>query len=157
MLNCFSHVWLWVTLWTVAHQALLSMGFRQEYWSGLPCPPPGVLPDSGIKFAYLTSFALAGRFLTIGTTWEFRIRHGPNLIMWVVQSRELFLPVVRGRCDDRRSWEMATLEGLNLPFLALKMKKGATNQGTVDSRNWKSQSNEFSKRASRKELSSAHI
>ena len=38
------------TLWTVARQALLSMGFpRQEYWSGLPCPPPGDLPNPGIK------------------------------------------------------------------------------------------------------------
>ena len=37
------------TLWTVAHQALLSMGFsRREYWSGLPFPSPGDLPDSGI-------------------------------------------------------------------------------------------------------------
>ena len=36
--------------WTVAHQAPLSMGFsRQEYWSGLPCPPPGDLPDPGIE------------------------------------------------------------------------------------------------------------
>ena len=39
-----------MTPWTVAHQAPLSMGFsRQEYWSGLPCPPPGDLPDPGIK------------------------------------------------------------------------------------------------------------
>ena len=38
------------TPWTVAHQALLSMGFsRQEYQSRLPCPPPGDLPGSGIK------------------------------------------------------------------------------------------------------------
>ena len=38
------------TLWTVAHRAPLPMGFsRQEYWSGLPCPPPGDLPDPGIK------------------------------------------------------------------------------------------------------------
>ena len=42
MLSHFSHVQLFVTLWTVAHQAPLTMGFsRQEYWSGLPCPPPG--------------------------------------------------------------------------------------------------------------------
>ena len=41
---------LTMTLWTVVHQAPLSMGFsRQEYWSGLPCPPPGDLPDPGIK------------------------------------------------------------------------------------------------------------
>ena len=39
-----------VTPWTVAHQAPLPMGFsRQEYWSALPCPPPGDLPDPGIK------------------------------------------------------------------------------------------------------------
>ena len=39
------HVWPFATPWTVAHQAPLSMGFpRQEYWSGLPCPPPGDLP-----------------------------------------------------------------------------------------------------------------
>ena len=44
------HVQLFVTLWTVAHQAPLSMGFsRQEYWSGLPFPPPGDLPDPGIE------------------------------------------------------------------------------------------------------------
>ena len=47
MLNC---VPLFVILWTVAFQALLSRGFpSQEYWSGLPCPLPGNLPDPGIK------------------------------------------------------------------------------------------------------------
>ena len=46
----FSQVRVFVTLWTVAHQASLSKEFsRQEYWSGLPCPPPGDLPDPGIK------------------------------------------------------------------------------------------------------------
>ena len=45
-----SHVQLFVTPWTVAHQAPLPMGFsRQEYWSGLPCPPPGDLPNPGIE------------------------------------------------------------------------------------------------------------
>jgi len=45
-----SRVWLCVTPWTVAHQAPLSMGFsRQEYWSGLPLPSPGDLPDPGIE------------------------------------------------------------------------------------------------------------
>ena len=45
-----SRAWRFVTLWTVARQAPLSMGFsRQEYWSGLPCPPPGDLPDPGIE------------------------------------------------------------------------------------------------------------
>ena len=50
MLSCFNHVWLFVTLWTVAHQAALSIGFsRQEYWSGLPFLSPGDLPNPGIK------------------------------------------------------------------------------------------------------------
>ena len=39
-----------LTLWTIARQVPPSMGFsRQEYWSGLPCPPPGDLPDPGIE------------------------------------------------------------------------------------------------------------
>ena len=49
-----------VTSWTVAHQAPLSMGFpRQEYWSGLPFPSPGDLPNPGIE---PTTAALAGGF-----------------------------------------------------------------------------------------------
>ena len=55
-----------VTLWTVAHQAHLSMGFsRQEYWSGLPFPSPGDLPDPEFE---ATSPALAGGFFTTGAT-----------------------------------------------------------------------------------------
>ena len=70
--NAFIHaksfccVQLCVTLWTVACQAPLSMGFsRQEYWSGFPCPPPGNLPDSGIEPASLTYPALAGGSLPL--------------------------------------------------------------------------------------------
>ena len=45
-----SHVWLFATPWTIAHQAPLSMGFpRQEYWSGLPLPSPGDLPHPGME------------------------------------------------------------------------------------------------------------
>ena len=58
----FSHVQFFATPWTVAHQAPLSMGFsRQEYWSRLPFPPPGDLPNPGIKS---TSPILAGGFFT---------------------------------------------------------------------------------------------
>ena len=50
MLSLFSCVRLFATLWTVAHQAPLSMGFStQEYWSGLPCPPPGDLLHPGTE------------------------------------------------------------------------------------------------------------
>ena len=50
-------------LWTAAHQAPLSMA-RQEYWRGLPCPPPGALPDPGTEPASLASPALAGGSVT---------------------------------------------------------------------------------------------
>ena len=51
--------------WTVAHQALLSMEFsRQGYWSGLPLPTPGELPNLGNEPAYLASPILAGGFFT---------------------------------------------------------------------------------------------
>ena len=64
-------VWLFVTLWTVAHQAPLSMEFsRQGYCSGLPCPPPGNLPHPGIEPASFMSPSLAGRFFTTSITWE---------------------------------------------------------------------------------------
>ena len=60
MLSHFSHVWLLATLWTVARQAPLSLGFsRQECWSGFPFPSPGDLPDPGIEPTFP---ALAGRF-----------------------------------------------------------------------------------------------
>ena len=68
-LSCFTCVLLFVTLWTTSHQAPLFMGFsRQEYWSRLPCPPPGYLPDPGIKLASLMSPALARGFFTTSTT-----------------------------------------------------------------------------------------
>ena len=55
-----------VTSWTVASQAPLSMEFsRQEYWSGLPFPPPGDLPNPGTEWVSLVSPALADRlFIT---------------------------------------------------------------------------------------------
>ena len=58
-----SCVRLYVTSWTIALQAPLSVGFsREENWSGLPCPPPGDLPNPGIKLVSLISPALTGRF-----------------------------------------------------------------------------------------------
>ena len=58
-------------LWTLACQPSQSMEFsRQEYWSGLPFPPPGDHPDLGIKPESLESPALAGRFFTNCATWE---------------------------------------------------------------------------------------
>ena len=64
VLSHFSRVWLFATLRAVPCQAPLSMGFsRQEYWSGLLCPPPGNLPDPGIEFKL-------SYFSCIGDLWE---------------------------------------------------------------------------------------
>ena len=71
VLSHFSHVQIFATLWTVAHQATLSMGFSsQEYWSGLPFFSPGDLPDPGIRPTSLMTPALPGGFLTSSATWE---------------------------------------------------------------------------------------
>ena len=71
VLSSFSHVRLFVTLCTIAHQPPLSIGFsRQEYWSELPCPPPGNLPDPEIKPKSLVSPAMAGGCLTTSDIWE---------------------------------------------------------------------------------------
>ena len=80
-LSHFSCVRLFATLWTVAHQVPLSMGFaRQEYRSGLPCPPPGDLPDQGIEPI------LAGRFFTTST-----IREAPSVQWHYVLKKCTFL------------------------------------------------------------------
>ena len=65
VIKSLNHICLFVTPSTIACQALRSMGVpRQEYWSGLPFPPPRDLPNPGIE---LTSPALAGRFFTADT------------------------------------------------------------------------------------------
>ena len=69
VVQSLSCVQLCVTPWTVAHEAPLSMGFsRQEYWGGLPCPPPGDLPDPGIQPTVVIYSPLAGGFFTNSAT-----------------------------------------------------------------------------------------
>ena len=86
--NHLVHSQLFATLWTIAHQAPLSMGFfRQEYLSRLPCPPPGNFPDPGIEPACLRSPAPTGRFFTTSTTWEVWI-----LLYWVSYWQVYCLP-----------------------------------------------------------------
>ena len=66
VLSCFSCILLFVIVWAIVCQAPLFMGFsRQEYWNGLPCPPPGDLPDPGIKPKSLRSPALPGGSLPL--------------------------------------------------------------------------------------------
>ena len=59
-------VQLFVALWTVVHQALLTRGYsRQDYWSGVPFPPLGDLPDPDTESVFLVPPTLTGRFFTI--------------------------------------------------------------------------------------------
>ena len=72
-----SYTWI---PWTVAFLAPLSMGFsRQAYWRGLPCPPPGDLPDWGMEPASLMPPALVGTFFTTSTTWEAHWKDTPHI------------------------------------------------------------------------------
>ena len=81
VLSHFSRVQLSATLRTIAHQAPLFMGFsRQEYWSGSPGPPPGDLPDPGIKPAPRTSLVSAGGLATTNATWEAKMAH----LLWEI-------------------------------------------------------------------------
>ena len=83
MLSCFSRVWLFVTLWIIARQASLLVGFsRWEYWSGLPCSPPGELPDPGIKPMSLTSPVLSGRYFTTSAAWEAHVCISLYIYIW---------------------------------------------------------------------------
>ena len=85
----FSHIWLFV-----ACQASLSMRFsRQEFWSGLAFPPPGDLPDRGIKQASPTPPLLAGRFFYIRATWEalhypyITLKDDGKMSLWWIEDR----------------------------------------------------------------------
>ena len=94
VLGRFSHVQLFVILWTVTHQAPLSMGLsRQEHWSKLPFPPPGDLPDPGIESA---SPVLVDRFFTTEPPGKplvpdmelliWKVPFSPSLPIWTTRS-----------------------------------------------------------------------
>ena len=100
VLSHFSCVWLFVIPWTVACQAPMSIGFsRQEYWSGLPCPPPGDLPNRGFEPVSLLSPALAGRLFTTSTTWD---AHAWGQL-W---SAEISEPLLRKMMDLVQHWSL---------------------------------------------------
>ena len=83
------------TPWTVAGQATLSVGFsRQEYWSGLPCSPPGDLPNSRIKPPPPGAPALAGGFFTTEPPGKPK---GPNYLAEKIANRMILRMVSHSR------------------------------------------------------------
>ena len=120
VLSC---VWLFVTPQTVAHQAPLSVGFSgQEYWSGLPFPPPGDLPNPGIEPMSLVSPAMAGRFFTtaprgkplLGEDGSYHA-HG-----WKQSSRKGWLSRV---CDFHLHRERCLSNLYTLPFFSQQQQQ----------------------------------
>ena len=108
LLSHFSHIQLFATLGTVAHQDPLSMGFPSpKYWSGLPFPSAGDPPDPGIELVLLVSPALPGMSFTTSTTWEAHI----------VLCHPLFLICIflatPGSMWDLSSW---TRDGTHIPW-----------------------------------------
>ena len=95
MLSCFSHVQLFVTIWTIAHQAPLSMGFsKQEYCSGLPCPPPGGSSYLGIKPASLM-------FPALGEGWSLNVCGCSDWCISVVLPWTSITPALCGESDRK--------------------------------------------------------
>ena len=133
VLNHFSRVQLFVTPWTIACQAPLSMWFsRQDYWSELPCLSTGCLPNAGTKPTFLKSPALAGRFCTISATWKEHRRSGAwpkpvhfcphQTAWWVMHGFTECLRACGGRGNpaltERGSVPSASLQCFSSPFIS---------------------------------------
>ena len=107
-----SCVWLFATPWTVNCQAPLSTGFfRREYWSGLPFPPPGDLPNPGIEPESVVS---TGRLLTTSATWEalHATRAHKKLVSW----RRAVIPENEKMKNRKKKNQKSPLKSL-FPFL----------------------------------------
>ena len=92
-----SHVWLFETLWTVAHQLLCPRGFsRQEYWNGLPCPAPGDISDPGSN----PGLPHCRRIL-----YHLKHQGSPRILEWVA------IPFSRGSSLPRNQTEVSCIAG----------------------------------------------
>ena len=103
--------WLFVTPWTVGHQAPLSLGFsRQEYWSGLPCMPPGDLPDSWIEPMLFMSTCIDRVVL-----YHYHLLGSPQICTSLWKSERWFISFILSLLS---SWGIGQIEGLSKCFTA---------------------------------------
>ena len=125
---------------TVACQAPLSMGFsRQEYWTGLPCPPSGDLPDPGIKPTSLLSLALAGRFFTTVPSRKPQQLEELSLFAWVLKGLFfIFFFSISGIRDglDRSKVRLPENPGRKFTSQGLGRKKQVPPRRTCSLRVW---------------------
>ena len=144
VLSRFSHVWLFATLWTIACHAPLSIGFsRQAYWSGLPIPPPGDLPDPWIKPASPVVLALQADSLPLnhrGSVYGFRQMyiywHVSTIMGFTGESAVKNLPANAGNMGSVHGSGRSPAEGNGKPVkyscLGNAMSRGAfTVQGVT--------------------------
>ena len=118
MLSHFSHVQLFVTLWTVAYQASLSMGFsRQKYWSGLAFPAPGDLPDPGIEPTSFNSLALAHPHYQVVIIYSPLPSLGNDVRQWTMWLK--IDPVSQSEGGRKDSGQQSNISGPNQPHLLL--------------------------------------
>ena len=94
VLNCFGHAWLWESMDCSPPGSSVHGILQARKLSGLPCPPPGDLPDPGIEFESLVSPALAGGLFTTSATWE---GHG-YCGWWLVIHSELECVIDTWKC-----------------------------------------------------------
>ena len=123
VLSCFSNVQHCATLWTVTCQAPLFVGFsRQEYWSGLPGPPPEDPPNPGIDLVFHYVSCIAGGFFTTRATWEAPTpiyKEEDKGIAWVEPRRapNLSHPYGGERNQDQRGAELVEVQGFGSKFM----------------------------------------
>ena len=117
-----SHVWLFVTLWTVTHQSSLSVGFsKHKYWSGLSFPPPGDIPNPGIEINLLCLLHWQGDYLPVrhqGSLAESKNKKQMNLFTKQKQNhrhRHQACGYQRGRWDKLGVWNQKKNFPISLP------------------------------------------
>jgi len=124
-------VQLFATPWTVARQAPLSVGFpRQEYWSGLPFPPPGDLPYPGIESKSPASPALAGGFFTTEPPGKPKVTLTP--IKYSSWNKIDEVKACRSSKTKACKILNKTLNLLELPFLATRWRSGTSPGGDLE-------------------------
>ena len=141
VLSCFSRVPLFVTLWTIAQQTPLSIGLsRQEYRSGLPCPPSGDRPNLGIKTASLTSPDLQVNYLSLLPLGKPQSRRGVDNLDWALPRLPCHPSCLQAapKCKEAGSSLSSTTsetekaEGSSSPWISLLSPRGLAFLGQHD-------------------------